>query len=73
MRLGHEPFAEAELVEHREAVRRDVQEEPGIRVGRRGRLEDLDVPPGTSEEEGDRRAGNAASDDEGAWHGMLLG
>src|SRR5918995_7106546 len=73
MRLGHERFAEAELVEHREPVRGDVQEEPRIRVGRRGGLVDLDIPPDATEEERDGRTGDAASDDEGAWHGMLLG
>ena len=69
---GHEPIAQAQSVEHGQAVRGDVEEEARVGVGLCGGLEDLDVPSGTLEEERGGRTGDAASDDERAWHGMLL-
>ena len=66
MTLGDEPLAQAELLEHGEPVRGDVEEEAGVAVGLVGGLEDLDIPSGALQEERGGRTGDAASDDEGA-------
>ena len=60
-------LAQTELLEHSEAVGRDVEEET-VDTGRArgGRLEDLDVPPRAGEEEGRGGTGDAGADDERA-------
>lgn len=66
--IGQQALPQPELCEHREAVGRDVEEEPAGGVGRVGGFEDLDVPPGPGEDQGGGRARDAGADDECSGH-----